>query len=121
MASLYQRRKDYRRAIELSREALKIRQELLGEQHPIVAFDYAQLAGLSLLQGRPADALELQQQALKVEQVNLERVFGFTSEPAMRLYLDKVSSSLDALVNIAGDRPGGGGGGPQLDLAGAGR
>lgn len=105
LAALSADRKDYRGAEALFRAALDIDRCLLGEQHPDCAYVLTGLARVLFADGRKAEALAMMQRALDVEQQSLDRVFAFTSEEAMRLYLDTVAGSLELLVSMAADYP----------------
>ncbi|MBP0022607.1 MAG: tetratricopeptide repeat protein [Roseofilum sp. SID2] len=67
VVELYRQGK-YAEAVPLAEEALKIRQLVLGEQHPNVASSLNDLGLLYLSMGRYEDALPLFQQALQMRQ-----------------------------------------------------
>ena len=52
---------------------------------------------------RPQQALTTLGRGMEVQQLNLRRVFAFSAEPAMRVYLDTVSHSLHALLSMVLD------------------
>ena len=57
------RKGDYVSALEWYRKALKIREEVLGTEHPLTATTYNNIAGVYKAQGDYASALELYQKA----------------------------------------------------------
>jgi tetratricopeptide (TPR) repeat protein len=68
LAVLYKSQGDYDRALPLYKQALAIRQTVLGENHPDTATSLNNLAVLYYSQGDYARALPLYEQALKIFQ-----------------------------------------------------
>jgi CHAT domain-containing protein/tetratricopeptide (TPR) repeat protein len=101
---------EYAEAEQLYRESLPLRKRVEGEDHPMYALTLANLANVCQLQQRPREAFPLFEEALRVEQTNLERVFGAAAEGGMQAYLAQVASfgRLDALLSATavGPRPG---------------
>src|SRR5260370_34521037 len=91
----------YEQAEPPLRQALEIDRKALGEQHPDNAIVLNSLAVLLQATRRPAQALDALNGGLIVQQANLKQVFGFSSEAAMRAYLDSIQGPLDVLITLA--------------------
>ena len=103
LALVYDAMGAYGRAEPLYRQAQEIWKKALGEEHPVYAISLNNLALLYQATNRPQQALTTQGRGMEVQQLNLGRVFAFSAEPAMRAYLDTVSSSLDVLFSMVLD------------------
>ena len=66
LAILYYAQGKYNEAETLYKKALKIREEVLGVNHPDTAFSYSNLAKLYHAQGKYEEAETLYQKALKI-------------------------------------------------------
>ncbi|HZW19404.1 MAG TPA: tetratricopeptide repeat-containing protein kinase family protein, partial [Luteimonas sp.] len=66
LGNLYRQSGRYEEADTLLGEGLRMRRELLGDEHPYFAHGLVQVARLRLRQGRPAEALELAEQAADI-------------------------------------------------------
>ncbi len=75
----------------------------VGASHPDYALSLVHLGALYQATGRPELALDRVDQALAVQQHNLERVFRFSTEHAMQDYLVRLGNTFDILVAIAAD------------------
>ena len=98
---LYRNMGQYDKAELKCTQALEIQRRVLGENHPDYANFLLNLAMLWQAMGRQAQALETYDHATRIQQHNLEQVFGFTSEAGMRSYLEMIHFNLDVLVSMA--------------------
>jgi CHAT domain-containing protein/tetratricopeptide (TPR) repeat protein len=101
LATLYYLTGRYAQTEPLYLQAVAITRKALGEEHPALAIWLNNLAVTYQSSNSHKQALLTQQRALEVEQINLGRVFGFSSEPDMRAYLSTVANSLRYLVSMA--------------------
>jgi CHAT domain-containing protein/Flp pilus assembly protein TadD len=101
LSALYFRIGRYDKAEPLVLLAAEIRRKVLGAEHQDYASSLKNLAVLYEVTGRSKEAFSSLNQAMNIEQTNLRRVFGVSSEAAMSAYLSTVSGSLDSLVSIA--------------------
>jgi CHAT domain-containing protein/Flp pilus assembly protein TadD len=106
LAALYYSMGQYERAENLCIEAKDIIKQSLGENHPDYATSLNNLAVLYLATSRPDKALLAIVQSMRIQQTNIARVFGFSSESDMRAYLATISISLDMLINLCASNQG---------------
>lgn len=99
LALLYNSIGQYKKAEPLLRQALEITRRL-GQDHPWYATSLPNLAVLSEATGRHTQALEAFDHAMQIQQANIDAVFSFTSEPAMRDFVNTTRASLDALISL---------------------
>jgi len=99
LALLYNSIGQYKKAEPLLRQALEITRRL-GQDHPWYATSLTNLAVLSEATGRHTQALEAFDHAMQIQQANIDAVFSFTSEPAMRDFVNTTRASLDALISL---------------------
>src|SRR5205085_6654222 len=100
LAGLYENTGRYEKAEPLLLQAAEIVKSALGEEHPLYAASLSNLATLYQATDRPDRALSTQTRALQIEQRNIERVFSFSSESAMRDYIATFSGSLNGLLSM---------------------
>ncbi|NER21377.1 MAG: CHAT domain-containing protein [Symploca sp. SIO1C2] len=94
LASLYQFQKKYQQAEELHLQAEKIIRKELGEHHPQLANSLNNLALLYLAQNQEALAIQNLQEALEIEEKNLERdLTNVSGEYEQTTYARKLWSS----------------------------
>ena len=79
---------EYAKAEPLYQEALRIRQKVLGPEHPDTATSLDNLALLEFDLGRIDEATALARQASAAELTILSKIFSFTSEQQRLAYLD---------------------------------
>ena len=79
---------EYAKAEPLYQEALRIRQKVLGPEHPDTAQSLDNLALLEFDLGRIDEATALARQASAAELTILSKIFSFTSEQQRLAYLD---------------------------------
>ncbi len=101
LAALYDSKGQYDRAEPLYRQALEIQKTALGENHPDYAITLLNLAFLYQMTGKKQKSLSFIDHAMQVEQRNLDAVFEFSAEPAMRAYLESIGFSQEVLVSMA--------------------
>src|SRR5260370_732406 len=99
LAALYYSMGQYQKAEPLHQQALEITRRL-GQDHPWYATSLTNLAVLSEATGRHTQALEAFDHAMQIQQANIDAVFSFTSEPAMRDFVNTTRASLDALISL---------------------
>jgi uncharacterized protein (TIGR03067 family) len=87
----------YRRALDITRKAL-------GTDHPLYARMLMENGILQVVRGE-AGGLEKIGRGLAIQQRQLERVFAFSSEPAMRDYLALADAGWGWLVTLTEGRP----------------
>ena len=79
---------EYAKAEPLFQEALRIRQKVLGPEHPDTATSLTNLALLEFNLNRIDEATALARQASAAELTTLSKIFSFTSEQQRLAYLD---------------------------------
>lgn len=91
----------YAEAESLLQRSVSITASTFGEGHPDYAAGLGELAACYAATNRGHDAMKALTRSMAVEQDVMGQVFRVSSEPAMRDYLAKVSTSLDRIVSLA--------------------
>jgi CHAT domain-containing protein/Tfp pilus assembly protein PilF len=81
--------------------ALQLVELRRGKNHPHAGTTWNALAAVQHAQGRHEQALQSQEQSLRIEQANLRNVFAFSSEAAMHAYLQTTDGTIPILVTMA--------------------
>jgi CHAT domain-containing protein len=105
LAILYAEMGQYEKAESLYVQTRDIIKTTLGENHPDYASNLSNLAALYYSSNHPDKAISVFTQVMQIEQNNIRRVFDFSSEPAMRAYLDTVTRSLDTMISLFASKP----------------
>ena len=69
---MYEKQGDYEKAMEFYQKAIKISEQVLGEQHPNTVSTYNNLGGVYQAQGDYEKAMEFYQKAMEIK----EQVLG---------------------------------------------
>ena len=100
LANLHSSQGRYSEAEPLLRQALEMRQRLLGNEHPLVATSLNNLAALYQSQGNLSRAVELLSQGTDVQEHNLDILLAVGSERQKQDYMATVSGTTDATISL---------------------
>jgi CHAT domain-containing protein/outer membrane protein assembly factor BamE (lipoprotein component of BamABCDE complex) len=87
LAAVYQAMRVHDKAESLYRRSLVIYEKTLGPDHPSTALSLSNWAALYAAQGRSGEALALTEQAVRIDQRQIEQIIGFASENQQTQFL----------------------------------
>lgn len=105
LAQVYAMVWEYDKAIALHKEAKDIRQRILGADHPEYLQSCINLANAYRANGDKLNALNTYTEAFSTQQVLLQKIFRFTTEPEKQAYLRKINEYRSYFLSFSLDNP----------------
>jgi CHAT domain-containing protein/Flp pilus assembly protein TadD len=96
---------EYGKAIALHKEAKDIRQRIVGAEHPEYLQSCINLANAYRAEGDKAQALNYYTEAFSTQQILLNKVFRFTTEPEKQAYLRKINEYRSYFLSFSIESP----------------
>jgi CHAT domain-containing protein len=90
----------YAKAEPLYRQAIEIRKNALGEDHPDYATSLNNLAVLYAATNRPDEALGLMKEAFKIDDRMIGQVFSISAEEQRLAYISSIRTHLDLFLSL---------------------
>ncbi len=96
---------EYEKAISLHKEAKDIRQRIVGAEHPEYLQSCINLANAYRASGDRQTALNYYTEAFSTQQILLNKVFRFTTEPEKQDYLRKINEYRSYFLSFSTELP----------------
>jgi CHAT domain-containing protein/tetratricopeptide (TPR) repeat protein len=100
LASLYQKQNRLEEAEPLFLEAIALGKKALPPHHPCLRIFFNNLAGLLAASDRPKAALKLMLRGGKIDDTNIRRYFGASSERERLAYFQSIKGNFDFFLSL---------------------
>ncbi|HEV7782255.1 MAG TPA: CHAT domain-containing tetratricopeptide repeat protein [Chitinophagaceae bacterium] len=105
LATTYAMVWEYDKAIDLYKEAKDIRQRIVGAEHPDYLQSCINMANAYRSSGNREAALNYYTEAFSTQQILLNKVFRFTTEPEKQAYLKKINEYRSYFLSFSTEAP----------------